>query len=51
VAVVRSRKGGRVFLDYVTAELGVADALRAIAAAGENPYGHSREMIQVAITS
>ncbi|AXK35972.1 TetR/AcrR family transcriptional regulator [Streptomyces armeniacus] len=39
----------RLFLDYVTAKLGMADALRAIAATGENPYGHSREMIQAAI--
>ncbi|MFC5833778.1 TetR/AcrR family transcriptional regulator [Nonomuraea insulae] len=40
----------RLFLDYVTAKLGMADALRAIAAAGSNPYGHSRDMIQAAIT-
>jgi AcrR family transcriptional regulator len=41
----------RLFLDYVTAKLGMADALRAIAATGENPYGHSRDMIQAAITA
>ncbi|WP_151484956.1 TetR/AcrR family transcriptional regulator [Streptomyces albicerus] len=41
----------RLFLDYVTAKFGMADALRAIAAAGSNPYGHSRDMIQAAITS
>ncbi|MEU8874875.1 helix-turn-helix domain-containing protein [Streptomyces javensis] len=41
----------RLFLDYVTAKFGMADALRAIAAAGSNPYGHSREMIQAAITT
>jgi AcrR family transcriptional regulator len=41
----------RLFLDYVTAKFGMADALRAIAAAGSNPYGHSRDMIQVAITA
>ncbi|WP_198037003.1 TetR/AcrR family transcriptional regulator [Nocardia sp. BMG51109] len=41
----------RLFLDYVTAKFGMADALRAIAAAGNNPYGHSREMIQAAITT
>lgn len=40
----------RLFLDYVTAKFGMADALRAIAAAGSNPYGHSRDMIQAAIT-
>lgn len=39
----------RLFLDYVTAKSGMADALRAIAAAGSNPYGHSRDMIQAAI--
>jgi hypothetical protein len=27
------------------------DALRAIAAAGSNPYGHSREMIQEAVAT
>ncbi len=36
----------RLFLDYVTAKFGMADALRAIAAAGNNPYGHIRDMIQ-----
>jgi AcrR family transcriptional regulator len=41
----------RLFLDYVTAKLGMADALRAIAATGENPYGHSRDMIQAAIAA
>lgn len=41
----------RLFLDYVTAKFGMADALRAIAAAGNNPYGHSRDMIQAAITA
>ncbi|MET9959614.1 TetR/AcrR family transcriptional regulator [Streptomyces sp. NPDC006326] len=41
----------RLFLDYVTAKYGMIDALRAIAATGSNPYGHSREMIQAAITS
>lgn len=39
----------RLFLDYVTAKFGMADALRAIAAEGSNPYGHSREMVQAAI--
>jgi len=41
----------RLFLDYVTAKLGMADALRSIAATGQNPYGHSRDMIQAAITT
>ncbi|MEU8734531.1 TetR/AcrR family transcriptional regulator [Streptomyces sp. PB17] len=41
----------RLFLDYVTAKYGMIDALRAIAATGSNPYGHSREMIQAAIAS
>ncbi|TDD02948.1 TetR family transcriptional regulator [Nonomuraea deserti] len=41
----------RLFLDYVTAKLGMADALRAIVATGGNPYGHSRDMIQAAITA
>ncbi|MCF3120196.1 TetR/AcrR family transcriptional regulator [Streptomyces arenae] len=41
----------RLFLDYVTAKYGMIDALRAIAATDSNPYGHSREMIQAAITS
>ncbi|MFR9793563.1 TetR/AcrR family transcriptional regulator [Streptomyces sp. MB22_4] len=39
----------RLFLDYVTAKYGMIDALRAIAATGGNPYGHSREMIQAAL--
>ncbi|MBO0651336.1 TetR/AcrR family transcriptional regulator [Streptomyces triculaminicus] len=41
----------RLFLDYVTAKYGMIDALRAIAAAGSNPYGHSREMIRAALTT
>lgn len=41
----------RLFLDYVTAKYGMADALRAIAASGSNPYGHSRAMIQQAIAA
>ncbi|MEU6538057.1 helix-turn-helix domain-containing protein [Streptomyces sp. NPDC047000] len=41
----------RLFLDYATAKYGMIDALRALAASGGNPYGHSREMIQAAITS
>ncbi|MFG2290138.1 TetR/AcrR family transcriptional regulator [Streptomyces sp. NPDC048595] len=41
----------RLFLDYVTAKYGMIDALRAIAATGSSPYGHSREMIQAALTA
>jgi AcrR family transcriptional regulator len=41
----------RLFLDYVTTKYGMIDALRAIAATGGNPYGHSREAIQAAIAS
>lgn len=40
----------RLFLDYITAKFGLADALRAIAATGGNPYGHSRDMVLAAIT-
>lgn len=41
----------RLFLDYVTAKYGMIDALRAIAATGGDPYGHSREMIRASIAS
>ncbi|MFD7165334.1 TetR/AcrR family transcriptional regulator [Streptomyces violascens] len=41
----------RLFLDYVTTKAGMADALRAIAATGNSPYGHSRDMIRAAITT
>lgn len=44
------RLWSRLFLDYVSTKHGMIDALRAIAAAGTNPYGHSRELIQSAIT-
>ncbi|MEU8512805.1 TetR/AcrR family transcriptional regulator [Kitasatospora sp. NPDC048722] len=49
--VAALRAWTRLFLDYVTAKYGMIDALRAIAATGSSPYGHSREMIQDAITS
>ncbi|MBD0741303.1 TetR/AcrR family transcriptional regulator [Streptomyces sp. CBMA152] len=39
------------FIDYATAKLGMADALRAVVASGTDPYGQSREMIQNAITT
>ncbi|MCX4756175.1 TetR/AcrR family transcriptional regulator [Kitasatospora purpeofusca] len=41
----------RLFLDYVTAKYGMIDALRAIAAAGESPYGHSRELVRDAVAT
>ncbi|GAA1928545.1 TetR/AcrR family transcriptional regulator [Streptomyces durmitorensis] len=41
----------RRFLDYVSAKLGMAEALRSVVASGVNPYGESREMIQAALTS
>ncbi|MFE9630104.1 TetR/AcrR family transcriptional regulator [Streptomyces sp. NPDC006463] len=39
------------FIDYATAKLGMADALRAVVASGADPYGHSRDMIQTAIST
>ncbi|MFD8414992.1 TetR/AcrR family transcriptional regulator [Streptomyces sp. NPDC059650] len=41
----------RLFLDYVTTRYGMIDALRAIAATGNDPYGHSREMIRGALST
>lgn len=41
----------RLFMDYATAKLGMADALRAIAASGSNPYAHSHDMIRTAIAA
>ncbi|MDX6316320.1 MAG: hypothetical protein QOF84_7631 [Streptomyces sp.] len=41
----------RRFIDYATAKLGMADALRAVVASGTNPYAHSHEMIQAALSS
>ncbi|MFF1379325.1 TetR/AcrR family transcriptional regulator [Streptomyces sp. NPDC058308] len=38
------------FIDYATAKLGMADALRAVVASGGDPYAHSRDMIQAAIS-
>jgi AcrR family transcriptional regulator len=38
------------FLDYATAKLGMADALRAMIAAGGDPYGNSRELMLEAIS-
>ena len=39
----------RRFMDYATAKYGMADALRAMAAQGGNPYGHSRDLIEASI--
>ncbi|WP_327381250.1 TetR/AcrR family transcriptional regulator [Streptomyces sp. NBC_01207] len=41
----------RRFIDYATAKMGMADAMRAVLAAGTNPYADSRRMIQDALTS
>ncbi|WP_328787202.1 MULTISPECIES: TetR/AcrR family transcriptional regulator [unclassified Streptomyces] len=41
----------RRFIDYATAKMGMADAMRAVLAAGTNPYADSRRMIQEALTS
>ncbi|MFB7631354.1 TetR/AcrR family transcriptional regulator [Streptomyces sp. NPDC056149] len=45
------RAWARLFLDYVTTKYGMIDALRAIAATGNNPYGHSRDMIRAALST
>ncbi|MEV0264111.1 TetR family transcriptional regulator [Streptomyces sp. NPDC050617] len=37
------------FIDYATAKLGMADALRAVVATGANPYSDSHDMIQSAL--
>jgi AcrR family transcriptional regulator len=39
------------FIDYATAKIGMADALRHLIDTGVNPYDHTREMMRVAITS
>ncbi|MFK8908733.1 TetR/AcrR family transcriptional regulator [Streptomyces sp. YS-3] len=39
------------FVDYATAKLGMADALRAVVASGGDPYGRSRDLIQEALTT
>ncbi|MEU7856786.1 helix-turn-helix domain-containing protein [Nonomuraea sp. NPDC049141] len=41
----------RRFIDYATAKLGMADALRAVVASGTNPYARSRELIGAALSS
>lgn len=39
------------FIDYATAKLGMADALRALVESGVNPYAQSHEMMLSALTS
>ncbi|MFF0063158.1 TetR/AcrR family transcriptional regulator [Streptomyces sp. NPDC005279] len=39
------------FIDYATAKLGMADALRALVESGVNPYAQSHEMMLDALTS
>lgn len=39
------------FLDYATAKHGMAEALRAVIASGGDPYGHSQDMMLVALSS
>ena len=39
------------FLDFATAKLGMADALRAFIASGGDPYGRSQELMLEALTS
>jgi AcrR family transcriptional regulator len=38
-----------LFVDYMGAKRGMADALRAVIASGGNPYAHSRDMLMSAI--
>ncbi|WP_371494854.1 TetR/AcrR family transcriptional regulator [Kitasatospora sp. NBC_00374] len=39
------------FIDYATAKLGMADALRALVESGVNPYAQSHEMMLAALAS
>ncbi|MEU3985987.1 helix-turn-helix domain-containing protein [Streptomyces sp. NPDC026672] len=39
------------FLDYATAKLGMAEALRAVVASGGTPYAHSQDMMLSALAS
>jgi AcrR family transcriptional regulator len=41
----------RLFIDYATAKLGMADALRALVDSGTNPHPGSHELIQDALTT
>lgn len=45
------RAWARRFIDYATAKLGMAEALRAVVDSGTNPYADSHEMIQAALSS
>ena len=40
-----------LFVDYMTAKRGMAGALRAVIAAGGNPYSHSRDALLGAIAA
>lgn len=39
-----------LFVDYMAAKRGMADALRAVVASGGNPFAHSRDQLVAAIT-
>jgi AcrR family transcriptional regulator len=39
------------FMDYMTTKLGLSDAIRAVLASGGNPFGQSREKLNVALGS
>lgn len=39
------------FIDYATAKIGMADALRAVIDSGRNPYIHTQEMMITSISS
>ncbi|PRY35643.1 TetR/AcrR family transcriptional regulator [Umezawaea tangerina] len=39
------------FIDYVSAKIGMADALRALVATGVNPYDQTRELMHTAVTA
>jgi AcrR family transcriptional regulator len=37
------------FIDYMTTKIGLGDAIRAVVAAGGNPFAHSRELLDQAL--
>lgn len=37
------------FIDYMTTKIGLGDAIRAVVAAGGNPFAHSRERLDTAL--
>ena len=39
------------FMEYMTTKLGLSDAIRAVVATGGNPFGQSREKLNVALGS